>query len=521
MSNKAFNRVAAAVIYVTILLAGTVLSLRSTGGRSFAKFGSQVKNRFQSNLEIFAGEGDSNHFDYLVIGGGSGGVATARRAAGYGAKVAVVEKSALGGTCVNVGCVPKKVMWNAATVSEIIHDANQFGFKVDGYSFNWKQLKDARDNYITRLNGIYSRMLGSNEVTVIQGMAAFSGENKLTVNGADYTADHILIAVGGKPVFPQMEGVEHCKSSDGFFALETQPESVAVIGGGYIGVELAGVFQALGTQTSLFTRADKPLKNFDELIVSTLMSEMKKQGMNYVPNQSPVKIEKGADGRLTIHTKSGEIFGPFNEIIMATGRVPCTDSLNLAAAGVTTDQKGYIQVDEYQQTSTKGVYALGDVCGKVELTPTAIAAGRRLADRLFGKMPNAKADYENVPTVVFSHPVIGTVGLTEAEAVAKHGADNLKVYTSTFSNLWYGPWVVENLDDKPKTAMKLVTLLPEEKVIGIHMIGMGSDEALQGFAVAVKMGATKADFDSCIAIHPTAAEELVTLAPWGISPPNK
>lgn len=503
---------------VFAMLLASLESLRITKGNAFLKLGKQFRGRFRSEQILFAGEGSAeNHFDYLVIGGGSGGVATARRAAGYGVKVAVVEKSALGGTCVNVGCVPKKVMFNAATVSEIIHDAHQFGFKVGDYSFDWNQLKTARDAYITRLNGIYSRMLGNNQVTVIEGLAAFSGPNSVTVQGAEYTADHILIAVGGKPVFPNMEGVEHCISSDGFFALDKQPGAVAVIGGGYIGVELAGVFNGLGTKTTLFTRADKPLKDFDDLIVTTLVSEMHKSGMIYEPNQAPVKVVKGADGKLTVHMKTGATFGPFDEVCMATGRVPCTTSLNLPAVAVEVNPRGYINVDEYQQTSAKGIYALGDVCGRVELTPTAIAAGRRLADRLFGGMPNAKADYDNVPTVVFSHPVIGTVGLTEKEAVEKHGADNVKVYTSTFSNLWYGPWVVDSLDDKPKTAMKMITLLPTEKVIGIHMIGMGSDEALQGFAVAVKMGATKADFDSCIAIHPTAAEELVTLAPWGMS----
>lgn len=326
--------------------------------------------------------GGGNHFDYLVIGAGSGGVASARRAASYGAKAAVIEGSRLGGTCVNVGCVPKKVMWNAASVSEILHqDAKQFGFDVKGHSFDWARLKKARDAYVTRLNGIYSRLLGNSGVTVIDGFASFSGPKEVTVGEQKYTADHIMIAVGGKPVMPSLPGAEHCISSDGFFALETQPEAVAVIGGGYIGVELAGVFQALGTRTELFTRASKPLRGFDSLVVDTLLLEMKKQGLVYQPNQSPTEIVKGADGKLTIRTQSGEEFGPYDEVLLATGRRPNIDTLNLAAAGVQHDAKGCIAVDEFQETSARGVYALGDVCGKVELTPMAIAAGRRLADR--------------------------------------------------------------------------------------------------------------------------------------------
>ncbi|KAJ1434688.1 glutathione reductase [Ochromonadaceae sp. CCMP2298] len=459
------------------------------------------------------------HFDFLVIGAGSGGMASARRAAGYGAKVAVAEGDRLGGTCVNVGCVPKKVMFNAATVAEVLHDAGQFGFETQGaFSLDWKKLKDARDAYVARLNGIYARNLEGSKVTTLTGMASFLGPNSVSVSGKTYTADHILIAVGGKPFLPpQLKGVEHCISSDGFFRMETQPKSVAVIGGGYIGVELAGVLHGLGSKTQLFTRGARPLAGFDDLIVDTLLGEMKKQGIVYNNNQSPTEVVKNADGTMSITTQSGESFGPFDQVLCATGRVPNTDPLNLPAASIGTDKKGYVSVDEYQNTATKGVYALGDVCGQVELTPMAIAAGRRLADRLFGKMPEAKADYTNVPTVVFSHPTIGTIGLTEAAAAAQYGAENIKVYTSTFTNLYYGTWSLAP-DQKPKTAMKMITLLPTEKVIGIHSIGMGCDEALQGFGVAMKMGATKADFDSCIAIHPTAAEELVTLAPWGMAP---
>lgn len=325
---------------------------------------------------------DTKHFDYLVIGGGSGGVASARRAASYGAKAAVIEGARLGGTCVNVGCVPKKIMWNCASLSEALHrDAAHLGFDVDGYRFDWPRMKKARDAYVLKLNGIYQRMLNNSTVTTIIGMASFTGPNAVTVNGETYTADRIMIAVGGEPALPNIPGVERCINSDGFFELEEQPKRVAVVGGGYIGVELAGVFHGLGTQTELFTRAARPLRGFDASVVDTLLSEMSKSGLTYRPGQNPAEIINGDDGKLTIKTEAGDSFGPFDTVLMATGRRPLTQSLNLAAAGVEVDAKGYIKVDDMQQTSAANVFALGDVCGKVELTPMAIAAGRRLADR--------------------------------------------------------------------------------------------------------------------------------------------
>lgn len=382
-------------------------------------------------------------------------------------------------------------------------------------------MKEARDAYVTRLNGIYSNNLKNSEVEYITGTASFESANSVVVDGKDtYTADNILIAVGGRPWMPNIPGVEHCISSDGFFELEKQPEKVAVIGGGYIGVELAGVFHALGTETHIFTRAPKVLKEFDSYIIEALMLEMKKSGLEHHPGMQPVEFVKGGDGKITIKMENGESHGPFDSVVMAVGRKPLVEPLALDKAGVSLDKKGFIAVNEIQETSAQGVYALGDVCDLPQLTPTAIAGGRRLADRLFTTSDKSKADYDDVPTVVFSHPTIGTVGLTEEQATAKHGADKIKTYTSTFVNLWYGPWRSMEPKDKPKTAMKLVCLLPEEKVIGIHLCGMSADEILQGFAVALKMGATKADLDSCVALHPTAAEELVTMAPWGLAPPN-
>lgn len=281
-------------------------------------------------------------------------------------------------------------------------------------------------------------------------------------------------------------------------------------------MELAGAFSALGTETTLFSRSGRVLQGFDNTIVDALLNEMKKQHIQLEANKSIKEIVKNSDGTLMVKTED-KLHGPYEEVLFATGRKPLLDSLNLSKAGVTLNSRGYIEVDKFQQTTTHGIYAIGDVTGNVELTPTAIAAGRRLADRLFGGMPEARADFNDVPTVVFSHPPIGTIGLTEEAAGKLYGKELLKTYTSTFTNLWYGPWKMEP-DAKPKTVMKLVTLLPSEKVVGIHMMGMSVDEILQGFAVAVKMGATKADFDSAVAIHPTAAEELVTLAPWGLVP---
>jgi len=459
---------------------------------------------------------DACKYDYLVIGGGSGGMASARRAAGYGAKVALIESARLGGTCVNVGCVPKKVMWNTAEVWETIHRAKHFGISTGEASFNWALLKQWRDAYVTRLNGIYGRNLAGSNVDIIEGVGKFVGPKTVEVGGNLYTADHILIAVGGRPSYPSYPGIEHTINSDGFFELEQQPQKVAVMGAGYIAVEMAGIFNALGTETHLFVRQQCALRNFDGMISEKLDFEMKRQGMK-VHNFSVVKeIQKDeATGKLALLLENDELHEGFDTVLCAIGRVPNVEPLNLPAAGLETRNNGYIIADEYQNTNVEGIYALGDVCGQIELTPMAIAAGRCLADRLFNGM-DVKADYENVPTVVFSHPCIGTCGLTEQQAREKFGEEDLKIYNSTFTNLYYGQWQIDP-NDKPKTYMKLICQGPNELVVGIHILGMGADEMLQGFGVAMKMGATKADLDSCVAIHPTAAEELVTMAPWGMS----
>ena len=502
----------------------------SSAWRQNSQLASRLRPTFLRREMSTSADGNGAYdFDYFVIGAGSGGIASARRAASYGAKVAVVEAGRLGGTCVNVGCVPKKVMWNAASIAETLHDMRHYGFTgMEGgnIQFDWNYLKQARDKYITRLNGIYENNLNNSGVTKLLGRASFAGGNTVAVHPteggevATYTAKHILIATGGKPVFPEGEGIlEHSISSDGFFELEEMPRKAVVVGAGYIAVELAGVLQALGTDTKLVVRKEKALRNFDDILCDTLDEEMQRQGIEIFRNTNGLeKIEASSDGLKTVHLKNGEKIEGVDTVVVAPGRVPNVDSLNLGEAGVSQNDGGYIVTNEYSETSADGVYALGDVVGNVELTPMAIAAGRRLADRLFGgpEFQGVKVSYDLVPTVVFSHPTIGTIGLSEQQAIAKYGEDNVKVYRSRFANLYYGPWQVE-YEDKPKTAMKLVCAGDDELVVGLHVIGMGADEMLQGFGIALKMGATKADFDSTVAIHPTAAEEFVTMFPWGLS----
>ncbi|OXY81575.1 glutathione-disulfide reductase [Oceanimonas doudoroffii] len=448
----------------------------------------------------------AQHFDYIAIGGGSGGIASANRAAMYGKKVALIEAKDLGGTCVNVGCVPKKVMWHGAQVAEAIKlYAADYGFDVELKGHDWSTLVESRQAYIGRIHQSYDRVLGNNKVTVIKGFARFQDAHTVEVNGEQYTADHILIATGGEPIIPNIPGAEHGIDSNGFFELTAQPKRVAVVGAGYIAVELAGVLHSLGSETHLLVRKHAPLRNFDPLLTDTLVEVMAADGPTLHTHSVPQSVEKHADGSLTLTLENGESL-TVDCLIWAIGRRPLTDKLNLDSAGVELDAKGHIKVDEYQNTSAKGVYAVGDNIGYVELTPVAVKAGRQLSERLFNNKPEAKMDYDLVPTVVFSHPPIGTMGLTEPEARERFGDDQVKVYTSSFTAMYTA--VTQH---RQPCKMKLVCAGDNEKVVGIHGIGFGMDEILQGFAVAVKMGATKADFDACVAIHPTGAEEFVTM----------
>lgn len=458
-------------------------------------------------------------YDYLVIGGGSGGLASARRAGQYGAKVGLIESTGrLGGTCVNVGCVPKKIMFNTAMIAEALHDAKQYGFDLNSApKFNWNYLKQKRDAYIQRLNGIYEKNLLKDNVDYIHGKASFISKNVVRVvnqgNIMEVEAKKILIATGGYPYVPAdtIPGAELGITSDGFFSLEEQPNKVLVVGTGYIGVELAGVFNALGTNTTLVTRSGEILRTFDPIIKDVLLEQTKSEGIRLLTHSHVHSVSRdnpGASLKVKLTSKeTNETTEEFDVILWAIGRKPHIEGLNLDQIGIKLNEKGYIYTDEYQNTVIEDIYALGDVCGVAQLTPVAIGAGRRLSDRLFGppKFSKAKLDYNNIPTVVF-HGTCGAVGLTEPEARNKYGEQNVKTYTSKFVNLYNSM-----TEHKPATAYKLVVVGEEEKVVGVHIVGRDSAEILQGFSVAVKMGATKEDFDSTVAIHPTAAEELVTM----------
>ncbi|QYJ93655.1 glutathione-disulfide reductase [Shewanella spartinae] len=449
----------------------------------------------------------AQHFDYICLGAGSGGIASANRAAMRGAKVLLIEAKALGGTCVNVGCVPKKVMWYGAQVAEAMHlYAKDYGFDVSVNKFDWSKLVESREAYIERIHGAYDRGLDSNGVTLVRGYGRFVDNNTIEVNGEHYSANHILIATGGTPTIPNIPGAEYGIDSDGFFALNEQPKRVAVVGAGYIAVELAGVLHALGSETHLFVRKHAPLRSFDPMLSEALMESMATDGPSLHTHSIPESVTKNADGSLTLKLENGESY-EIDTLIWAIGRRPSTDKIGLENTDVKLNDKGYVVVDAQQNTTAKGIYCVGDIIeGGIELTPVAVKAGRLLSERLFNGMTDAKMDYSLVPTVVFSHPAIGTMGLTEPEAIAQYGEENVKVYNSGFTSMYTAVTA-----HRQACKMKLVCAGKEEKVVGIHGIGYGMDEILQGFGVAIKMGATKADFDAVVAIHPTGAEEFVTM----------
>ncbi|KAF7595296.1 Glutathione reductase [Aspergillus hancockii] len=467
---------------------------------------------------------EPQQYDYIVLGGGSGGSGSGRRAAGwYGAKTLIVESGRSGGTCVNVGCVPKKMTWNFASVNETLHIAEHYGYDIPkDVKINYRHFKDIRDATIKRLNGAYERNWGREGIDLVHGRARFVEPKVIEVVNEDgtksrYTAPKILIATGGRPKLPNIKGAEHGITSDGFFEIEDLPPKIAVVGAGYIAVELAGVMGAVGVETHMFIRGDNFLRKFDPMIQKTMTERYEAMGIDIHRHHSGfkevqlVRDGKGKDKLLKLISEDGSEI-EVNELLWAIGRSPEVEDLHLHIPGVKLNEAGFVHVDEYQNSSVDGIYALGDVTGHAELTPVAIAAGRQLGNRLFGpvELNASKLSYENIPTVVFAHPEVGTIGLTEPEAREKYGDDKIKIYHTRFTAMYYDVMPAEEKKKNP-TEFKLICAGPEEKVVGLHILGLGVGEMLQGFGVAMKMGATKADFDSCVAIHPTSAEELVTL----------
>jgi glutathione reductase (NADPH) len=444
-------------------------------------------------------------YDLIVIGGGSGGLACSQRAADYGARALLIEAGRLGGTCVNVGCVPKKVMWNAGQIGSALHDAADYGFDLQVGRHHWDRLKSSRDAYVERLNGIYERNLERRNVQLVRGFGHLQSAQSVRVGEQEISAQTIVLATGGTPMVPRIPGADLGITSDGFFELPERPERVAIVGAGYVAAELTGIFTALGSRTTLVLRRESILRHFDAMLGESLLTLMRDEGTEVVTQATPRALERNAAGELLLQLADGRSLGAFDCLIWAVGRTPAAGSLGLDALDVQRDIGGHVLVDPFQATSVEHLFAIGDITQHAGLTPVAIAAGRRLSDRLFGGQADRRLDYENIPTVVFSHPPVGTVGLSEQAARARNGAD-VHVFTSSFVPLYHAM-----TKRRPHTHMKLVTLGPERKVLGVHVIGPGADEMMQGFAVAVRMGATKRDFDDTVAIHPTSAEELVTM----------
>jgi glutathione reductase (NADPH) len=395
-------------------------------------------------------------------------------------------------------------MWNAAGVAQSLTDAKDYGFDITVGGNDWPALKAKRDAYVLRLNGIYERNLKTKGVTWVRGAARFLDKNTVEVNGERLTARHIVIATGGRPVMPSLPGTELGITSDGFFELEKRPKRVAIVGSGYVACEFAGAFRELGSEVELLVRREHPLMSFDAMLGKSLMREMREEGIAVQQYVVP-KAAREQSGLKTLTAADGREFAGFDCLLWAIGREANVAGLDLGKAAIGVDDFGYIGTDGLQNTNVPGIYAIGDVTGRAALTPVAIAAGRRLSDRLFGGKADRHLDYNMIPTVVFTHPPIGTVGASEAEARAQYG-DTVKVYVADFTPMYHALTT-----RKTHTDMKLVCVGPEERIVGCHIIGTGADEMLQGFAVAMRMGATKSDFDDTVAIHPTSAEELVTM----------
>ena len=442
-------------------------------------------------------------FDLFVIGAGSGGVRASRFAAGYGAKVAVAESRYLGGTCVNVGCVPKKLLVYGAHYADEFEQASGFGWSLEDAQFDWAQLIANKNREIERLNGIYRNLLVNSGVTLLEGHARITAPHEVEVEGKRYSAKHILIATGGWPQVPEIPGRELAISSNEAFFLKNLPKRVLVVGGGYIAVEFAGIFQGLGADTTLLYRGDLFLRGFDGSVRSHLKEELEKRGLDLQFNADIARIDQQDDGSLKATLKDGrELLTDC--VFYATGRRPMLDNLGLENTEVQLDERGFVRVDEQFQTDESSILAIGDVIGRVQLTPVALAEGMAVARRLFKPEEYRAVDYRNIPTAVFSQPPIGTVGLTEEQAL--EAGHQLKIFESRFR-----PMKLTLTEVQEKTLMKLVVDAETDRVLGCHMVGPDAGEIIQGLGIALKAGATKQQFDETIGVHPTAAEEFVTM----------
>ncbi|HST45044.1 MAG TPA: glutathione-disulfide reductase [Luteimonas sp.] len=451
-------------------------------------------------------------FDLVVIGGGSGGLAAAFRAAEHGARVALLESGELGGTCVNVGCVPKKAMWLAAYLAQRMELARGFGFGVEPGPPDWPRLVASRQGYIAGIHASYRRRLDAAGVVSLPSRGRLIDPHLVeTADGTRLQGRHVLIATGGRPHRPDIPGAALGLVSDDFFQLCAAPARVAVVGGGYIGVELSGILQALGSRVEMFVRGPCLLDGFDGELSAVLEGNMHQDGIaihaGYQLAGLVADADRDTDGHgVRMHEAGGDPGGRFDAVLFATGRVANSGGLGLEALGVATDARGRILVDDWQSTSVAGLHAVGDVTDRIGLTPVAIAAARRLMDRLFGGCADAKLDYRDVPTVVFAHPPLASVGLTEAAARALHGAGDVHCHRAQFR-----PMLHALADSNRRSLFKLVCVGVERRVVGLHLLGEGADEILQGFAVALKRGITLADLHDTIALHPTSAEEVVLM----------
>ncbi|HEY9648446.1 MAG TPA: glutathione-disulfide reductase [Chroococcidiopsis sp.] len=449
-------------------------------------------------------------FDLFVIGAGSGGIATARRAAEYGAKVGIAEFDRLGGTCVNRGCVPKKLMVYASRFPALMSDAPGYGWSEVHSTLNWETMITRVNAEVTRLNGIYQTMLDKSQVRLFNGQARFIDSHTLQVGDDKVTADKILIAVGGRPVRPNIPGIEHALISDGLFELKTQPKRVVLLGGGYIASEFACLLHGLGTEVIQVIRQDKILRGFDHELRIAIQDAMSQHGIRIIPNTMGLSITKtdgdvGGGVSIAVTTDAEETILADAVSLAALGRKPNTDNLGLENTKVEVNAEGVVTVDRYNRTAEEHIYAVGDCSSAVQLTPVAINEGRALADTVFGGKSRTMA-YDNIPTAIFTTPEAATVGLTESDAIAQYGAERIKVYRSRFRPMYY---TLAGKDEK--TLMKLVVDQESDRVLGAHMVGDNAAEIIQGVAIALKMGATKANFDATVGIHPSAAEEFVTM----------